>query len=139
MTGYLNRDEGGSAAPDDHTAESGRVLILIASFLPMAGEKREQVDLKDGRNRKRLRATSTGVPHSPKSSRESNKDRSLLPCCSGPKLGPFSLKDLDIEFIELLSSPATAADSHVFRIRIGGDEYALKVVSIFPRPYCTIG
>jgi hypothetical protein len=51
----------------------------------------------------------------------------------GPKLEPFTpTAYADIEFLEELGDPANNADSHVWKVRINGQEpcYALKMVSL---------
>lgn len=60
----------------------------------------------------------------------------LIPNVKGPKLLPFPHDIQDIEFAQLLSSaedssPSDVPHSKVFKVRLGGKDYALKVVSRF--------
>jgi hypothetical protein len=72
-----------------------------------------------------------------------NYDRHL-PQCKGPKLNPFSHRKSKVDFIRLLSdskstgSTESGGHAHVFETSIGGETYALKVVSYMPRRQNTL-
>lgn len=56
-----------------------------------------------------------------------------LPTCDGPKLEPFDFKGpQDIEFLEKLGEGMV---SHVFKVKILGQVYALKLVSSSLTPW----
>lgn len=57
----------------------------------------------------------------------------LLPPCDGPKLPAFKHRFEPIEWLERLDDPEESRRGHVFRVKIRGQEYALKVVSILSR------
>ncbi|KAH6842894.1 kinetochore Sim4 complex subunit FTA2-domain-containing protein [Chaetomium sp. MPI-CAGE-AT-0009] len=51
-----------------------------------------------------------------------------LPQVPGPKLAPFTpTAYADIEFIEELGNPAVDMDAYVWKVRINGTDYALKI------------
>jgi hypothetical protein len=69
---------------------------------------------------------------------DSPADLVPLPLCDGPKLPPFDFGDgpQDIEFLDYLGQGLHA---HVFKVRIFGREYALKLVGVtftLPDPVC---
>ena len=51
-----------------------------------------------------------------------------LPASKGPKLGPFSPKNPEVEFISLLSDLDSDGHAHVFEVGVASEEYALKIV-----------
>ena len=53
----------------------------------------------------------------------------MLPQCEGPKLHPFSNRNVDVQFIRLLSNNVQGGHSHVFEVVINSCRYALKVVN----------
>lgn len=62
---------------------------------------------------------------------ESAADLVPLPLCDGPKLKPFDFQGpQQIEFLDYLGS---GLHSHVVKVKIHEQTYALKLVSIFPR------
>lgn len=58
-----------------------------------------------------------------------------LPTCAGPKLEQFKHCHLPVQLIRLLSDPEAAAHSHVFEVKIGAENYALKVVCRHQPPF----
>lgn len=65
---------------------------------------------------------------------ESTADLGPLPECPGPKLGPFDFQGpQNIEFLEKAGEGLHAI---VFKVRISGQIYALKVVSFVPPLHC---
>ena len=66
--------------------------------------------------------------------RESNERlmrMKYLPPCTGPKLQAFAHQNSPITWLERLDDPADGGPTrgHVFRVKIKGQEFALKVVS----------
>lgn len=63
--------------------------------------------------------------------------KNLLPASDDPSLSPFEHRGGHIEFLELLSVPkaveSTSGYGHVFKVRIKGNIYALKVVRLDAR------
>ena len=56
-----------------------------------------------------------------------------LPQIDGPKLHVFPHHSQSLEFLQTISAfeqnaPDSGGDAHVFKVRIGGEDYALKVV-----------
>lgn len=63
------------------------------------------------------------------SNKASSTKRLPLPRCPGPKLEPFrGTASVDIEFIEFIGS-GNDMDSKVWKVRVDGKIYALKIVS----------
>ena len=54
-------------------------------------------------------------------------DSQTLPPGDGPKLYPFPDRQAEITFLELLN-PGENLRSYVFKVRISGQTYALKIV-----------
>lgn len=67
-----------------------------------------------------------------------------LPQCEGPKLNPNPHCKSKVDFIRLLSdsestgSTESGGHAHVFEVSIGGETYALKVVSYMPKRQITL-
>lgn len=53
-----------------------------------------------------------------------------LPPCKGPKLAAFKDRSEPIEWLERLDDPEQSGYGHVFKVKIRGQDYALKIVGI---------
>lgn len=53
-----------------------------------------------------------------------------IPQCEGPKLDEFSHRSATIDYRALLSDPVSNGQAHVFEVRIGSRNYALKIVCL---------
>ena len=51
-----------------------------------------------------------------------------IPQCEGPKLEEFSHRRATVDYRALLSDPESDGQAHVFEVRIGSRNYALKIV-----------
>jgi hypothetical protein len=72
-------------------------------------------------------------------SKPNKSDPNELPPCEGPKLKLFEHHNSSIEWLERLGidddeedSSESVAEGYVFRARIAGREYAVKIVSQIP-------
>ena len=64
----------------------------------------------------------------------SSTPEGFLPECIGPKLGPFAHPNTDLNFSELISDnelgdSSDVGHAHVFKVVIGSNTFALKIVS----------
>ena len=54
--------------------------------------------------------------------------KGAIPQCEGPKLDEFPHRRANIDYRTLLSDPESNGQAHVFEVRIGSRNYALKIV-----------